>query len=695
MKMNEVVQLDSQPANDVELTEHEEATPQLGTDKANATPGIVAEGAVVEEASLQTTDDTPDDDLEAKANNESVAEASTILNCESDEKNRTVVVHHLSYPGEWLNHPKITDLLCRSERFDLMFAEAEDQESKLGSMRLIFKTVEFAKQAHAILASLNEEGKMQFELLQSDLFDSALSEKVENALNPQPQSAAFEVNNDDPNASRRLYALHLSTSTDQTVLSSILGSENIESIEFRVDPLVTNEKQAEIVFRSVEQARDAHKDLADGFEIDEGDRQLTMRLYNGDEYIHNSWCRLKGSEQEKMKPVDAACLTDLEVQRPSSSSEFVKAPEISVEDVVSYIQTLAEETRTNWGELSTVEDLWSLCDRVSAHYNGLPDTLLLSAMLKVLELHQKFESPCSWLRRHVDGLIKLWKKEVQKGKSTPRPTAVIMASAEYVPPKVKHRPAQGEGRKHDLATIMSVGSVLANARLKFATEEGELDIDEDENGSYRIGGEPLTFESWAMLNNTSKTEEPKNSQLRILPAFRRLRNEHRREIRHRKMEEEKVRKMREGIVINNDAAEGTIEDDGSLSTESDIPKKRRRELEEGEMSSDSSSSSVSSSDDDDSTTGTSRDRRRKRRNRPASGAPKKGTTDIMNPKFTALFEQLFQNRTALVKLLNPSYKKSFLVICKQIKSAPQESRHAQQKELAVFMKEVSARGVLC
>lgn len=53
---------------------------------------------------------------------------------------------------------------------------------------------------------------------------------------------------------------------------------------------------------------------------------------------------------------------------------------------------------------------------------------------------------------------------------------------------------------------MGVGEVLESARLKFATEEGELDVDEDEYGNFMIGGQELSFEAWGALNKTSEPE---------------------------------------------------------------------------------------------------------------------------------------------------------------------------------------------
>lgn len=42
--------------------------------------------------------------------------------------------------------------------------------------------------------------------------------------------------------------------------------------------------------------------------------------------------------------------------------------------------------------------------------------------------------------------------------------------------------------------------MLEEARVKFATENGELDVEEDEDGLYKIGGEELSFETWGKIN---------------------------------------------------------------------------------------------------------------------------------------------------------------------------------------------------
>lgn len=55
-------------------------------------------------------------------------------------------------------------------------------------------------------------------------------------------------------------------------------------------------------------------------------------------------------------------------------------------------------------------------------------------------------------------------------------------------------------RRKALTAMMGVGDTLTHARRKFATEEGELDIDEDEYGNFTIGGVELSFERWGQPN---------------------------------------------------------------------------------------------------------------------------------------------------------------------------------------------------
>ncbi|VDM28283.1 unnamed protein product [Toxocara canis] len=315
---------------------------------------------------------------------------------------------------------------------------------------------------------------------------------------------------------------------------------------------------ASIVFRTAEEANDARIELADGFEIDEGDHQYTMVLLTAEEYLTymkngNERAAAAAASQRTTRsaspPVSAS-----QSNAQSTSSPFVPAPQITVEDVTDLLQKYVDDTRTNWAELNEVGDLWRLCDEVSHQMKGLPDSMLKPALLNVLERHQK-TLPSHWMRQHVDDLIKIWKREVQSAKSAPRSTAFMMSSVAYSPPRrtCPRRTAPNDVKKHELAMMMGMGAVLNTARSKLATEEGELDIDEDEHGNYSIGGQPLTFESWAEI--TKPPSPVIEARPRMLPEYRKIRNQHKKEIRERKMEEAKIQKMREAVESSKELEE--------------------------------------------------------------------------------------------------------------------------------------------
>lgn len=96
--------------------------------------------------------------------------------------------------------------------------------------------------------------------------------------------------------------------------------------------------------------------------------------------------------------------------------------------------------------MNELEEMWAICDAVSAANNGLPDSLLKEAFLKVLETHVS-QHMNNWTRQHLQGLLKcvdfysalqfhfrIWKVEVQSEKSTQRETKFCAASARYSPP---------------------------------------------------------------------------------------------------------------------------------------------------------------------------------------------------------------------------------------------------------------------
>ncbi|EJW84449.1 hypothetical protein WUBG_04637 [Wuchereria bancrofti] len=622
-----------------------------------------------------------------------------------NDSKRKFRVLGLTFPGKWMTSANFWDLLEKSESFHMWFDKTTKDGTKCGGLSTVYDTPEEAKLAFAAFHKMTFDGNPLKLQASKPFYD--LTPNSRTIQPPMP----FKINLSDPDVSRRLYALHLSSATDQTVLSSIFGSECIETVHLEVDPFIASEKQAEIVFHTVQEANDARMELADGFEIDEGDRQLTMRLLTADEYI--SYMKTENDKilNARVVPVSASSAPSSSSSQPSPSvssiavaatSEtavvpFVPAPEITVEDVTGFLQQYVDDTRTNWAELNELNELWKLCDEVSQLHRGIPDSLLKIALLNVLERHQR-TLPTHWMRQHVDNLIRIWKKEVQNTKGVHRSTSYVMSAAPYIPYDVSERRNSkiSTTRKRALATIMGVGEVLTKVRTMLATEEGELDVDEDEHGNYTIDGQPLSFESWANINKpVNPTPVYERPQLFIDPKMRKFRNQWKKETWQKKMEE-KIKKTQEvEPEIQNEKDEESAPD-GEVTAETETPV-IRRELEEGEMSSESSSSSSAStsSDEDIDDGATSRHRRRKRRRHDKNNQlnPVQAAMGSVNPQFTTLFAQLYEHRHTLCRLLLSSHKNAFASVLGQVLSSPQGMTSAQQNQMNLFIQNFSAQNL--
>uniref|UniRef100_A0A914RL21 Uncharacterized protein n=1 Tax=Parascaris equorum TaxID=6256 RepID=A0A914RL21_PAREQ len=187
-----------------------------------------------------------------------------------------------------------------------------------------------------------------------------------------PPSLPFRVDVSEADSPRRLYALHLTPSTDQTLLSSILGSEAIESIRLENDPIVPSERQAEIVFRTAEEANDARIELADGFEIDEGDRQSTMMLLTAEEYLMHmkNGSEKAATSQRAVRPSSSPVGTSQAITQ-SPSASFVPAPSITVEDVTALLQKDVETRNPKYEVVASPDRLYNECGSVLTSSSGV------------------------------------------------------------------------------------------------------------------------------------------------------------------------------------------------------------------------------------------------------------------------------------------------------------------------------------
>ncbi|MCP9265564.1 BMA-SNA-2 [Dirofilaria immitis] len=653
----------------------------------------------------------------AKINDQNHAETNEQISDsrDSNDSRRKFRVLGLTFPGKWMTSEKFWDLLEKSESFHMWFDKTTKDGTKHGGLSTVYETPEEAKLAFAAFHKMTFDGnslKLQASKLFCAFLNNILDDPIPNSRTIQPPMP-FKINLSDPDASRRLYALHLSSATDQTLLSSIFGSECIETVQLEADPFIASEKQAEIVFHTVQEANDARMELADGFEIDEGDRQLTMRLLTMDEYL--SYMKTENDKilNARVVPVSASSAPSSSSSQPSPSvsstaiaatSEtavvpFILAPEITVDDVTGFVQQYVDDTRTNWAELNEPNELWKLCDEVSQLHRGIPDSLMKIALLNVLERHQR-TLPTHWMRQHDV------EKEVQNTKGVQRSTSYTMCAAPYIPYDAPERKNSGSTtRKRALATIMGVGEVLAKVRTMLATEEGELDVDEDEHGSYSIylnytiDGQPLSFESWANINKPVKPAPVYERPLTfIAPKMRKLRN-------HKLFASHALHICSLMTISNfheadqeieNEKNEEVVPDSEIVRTEIETPG-IRRELEEGEMSSESSSSSSAStsSDEDVDDGATSRHRRRKRRRHEKSNQLNsvQAAMGSVNSQFTTLFAQLYEHRHTLCRLLLSSHKNAFASVLGQILSSPQGMTSAQQNQMNLFIQNFSVQNL--
>ncbi|KAH7729600.1 spliced leader protein [Aphelenchoides avenae] len=503
--------------------------------------------------------------------------------------------------------------------------------------------------------------------------------------------------NDSGTRNRKLYAVNLPSSSE--FIHGIFDAEAIETIQTLDEPTIGT-TVIEITFCTPEHASLARTDT-DGLQIDDGDEQKCIRLYTPDEFasLEAEYAKRKeaatGSDEKQKvavqecddipstaepispadSPVNGASQANQESQAVDSTeshtldnwqsvdnwqqvddesstaaneNNWTQAAEVPVsngaiqgevdeDSVAAAIMRHVEEQRINWAEVNELEEMWAICDAVSAANNGLPDSLLKEAFLKVLETHVS-QHMNNWTRQHLQGLLKIWKVEVQSEKSTQRETKFCAASARYSPPPQKRRSNKG-GRKKALKGLMGVGEVLESARLKFATEEGELDVDEDEYGNFMIGGQELSFEAWGALNKTSEPEIVRANV--VVPPQKRRR----------------ARPAASEIPQAVDMAQKT---NGNAAEKVDRPTKKRKEVEkdEGEISDESDGGKNSDSSSSSSASDESVDARRRRKKR-RHAERKQGSTSSVN-NMTAMFSKFYQYRFAIASSMSLHQKAAFL-----------------------------------
>ncbi|GMR47338.1 hypothetical protein PMAYCL1PPCAC_17533, partial [Pristionchus mayeri] len=624
---------------------------------------------------LENAEHTTDDEMveEARSKTSDASGNDSLLSptrsrTHDSDSNRKFRITGLKHPGEWRKHEKLQEMLARCEQFHVWFDPNPMRGVKTGGISVTFDCPEAARIAFGEAQKFIIDGA-PVKMLASRSF----------YLPSRRPLHSFTVSEDAEVRDRTVYAVYLLESTSEEVLKGIFG-ESMERVE--IIPLSENRKQAEIVMTTKEAAVTAMED-ADGFDLADGENISVLKMFTPSEYsdfvTRSSRPPLLSptlsTSSSLIAPISRSNSTASTSSKPSPTKahqkEVEKSPvkptaapaplpteipdcEPSLSEVAASITGVVEEERCNWAEINEREELYTLVDKASYKLGGVRDDLLRDSLLAVMEgaRAKAAAEEASWMRRHLDTLIKMWKKEISSGVPFERPTRVPLQARVINPVPQDKKRKKGGGAA--LRAKMGVGEILAAARSKFATEEGELDIEEGDDGSILIGDVPLSFESWARFNKQPlKRPAPKEEKSSVESP------KDNRRVKRLKMEEEKKKKK-------------------EAKKEAEKPQK---ELEEGEMDSDSegdkkgSSSSSSSSSSDSDEEGDSRRRRRFRRKNDRNKPP----------TLPPLFQSIYDNRVAIISQLSIEHRVAFSKVLTQFVNQKGGIDSNQQKALMSYM----------
>ncbi|EYB83707.1 hypothetical protein Y032_0330g2683 [Ancylostoma ceylanicum] len=655
-----------------------------------------AEGSSREEAAVETGNPATE-----------TAEATPCSSESPDVDNRTFTVTGLKHPGAWRTHSEIINMLARCESFNIKFERGAKQKGpKPGYISFTFESISSAREAYTQAQKMRVDG-------QAVKVEACPAFFAPAACRSRP---FFKIPTEEEVRKRTIYALDLPTSAEQNLLNSIFESDHIERITFL--PLRSQHKQAEVLMHTGEQADAARSE--DGFELDDGQQQSVLRILTPADYA-----AFVAEEQKPVPfvppeveppPVKASTPSVSQPTTAASPAEVKLAPVLDEDDVTDMFIKLVTDQRVNWAEITDVMELYAMCDAVSAQVGGLPDSVLRPAMLHTLQRHLT-EAQSAWMREHLQDLIKGWKQEVRNDTFVDRPTLVQMKAADYVPVAPSKRKFRGKNSAQSRAgrVMMGVGAFLEAQRSKMVTEEGELEVEEDEEGNIMLGGEALSFESWAKLTKTNQPdivcanmgqEEPPAKKPREMHDFKKYKQSQK-EWKEKRMGAKKMRIMQqareelealdqekaESAQVPKEAENGK---DKKENASPEKPPKPPKELDEGEIdseeerreekekrrrrkassSSNSSSSSSSESDDD----GDARKRRRNRRK----------TERMKGPQVPPLFQRMFNHRHVIINALSAEHKTAFASVLHQMKSSGRTGiSQSDQQQMLTFLSSFS------
>uniref|UniRef100_A0A8R1DJ23 Uncharacterized protein n=1 Tax=Caenorhabditis japonica TaxID=281687 RepID=A0A8R1DJ23_CAEJA len=613
-------------------------------------------------------------------------EVETTENRDAPSENkrfRTIVVHDIRHPGGWMNNRQFQKLLNRAASFTVSFSREEDADErqiKLGSIEMLFNTPAFARDAFTAIQKLIIDGKRPTTLVDPEFFSADLATST---------AQFFELSDDG----RILFLLNLPKSIDEHIISHWFNGETPVHFSTLAMPQNPDLLQAEVLLESVEAAQNVAKGNQE-FEINLDDVDYKAVLLTPKEYA--SYSRMEDVRNKKLAA---------QAQQPTVSQPL-QAPEIDEDVVLSRLMEIIEERRLNWAEINDKVELYELCDAVSAEYNGIPDSILKPAMGSALQRHLN-RTDIHWMREQIEQLLGMWKAEIMCEEHYERDSFVPMETVDYKPEvmaeKTESQKKGSQKRKKQARIQMGVGSFLSANRNRLIVENGEVDMSSDEDGNVVIGGEALSFDSWARITKTKASgvlrandDEKKESgngglskkQQRLARAVQGMNHTEWKEWKHERTEQRRAEKKQR--IMNKGAMETTNPEDvvpeGS-EHEAGEPSEpaQKKDLDEGEIdseeerkeavtakrkklaaksSSDSSSTSSSSSSEDDPDGPVDARKRRKMRRKKERKNPRAiaQSQACLNPQFKAMFE----NRKAIIAQMSPAHKATFANALQQI-----------------------------
>lgn len=172
----------------------------------------------------------------------------------------------------------------------------------------------------------------------------------------------------------------------------------------------------------------------------EGENGRTQRL-NGDSSV-----TIPSEERPIAEAVEPVSDDEEDAQPSGAAANNQQHEQIDEVYVGRMISQYMVANKVNWANVDCVEDVWTICDAISASHGGLPDSLLKEAFLLVVQSNLHQHGANVWIRQHLQKLLREWKKEVQSTKSFNRPTKFVAAATDIHPPEegVEHEIDEGE-----------------------------------------------------------------------------------------------------------------------------------------------------------------------------------------------------------------------------------------------------------